>query len=137
MWGIDPQTKKFFVGTKSVFNKVKIKINYTHADIEKNHGDKPRVASILHSCMDCLPRIEGIYQGDFIGWGGEKVYTLIALPTSFSTRWLPETIVFGDILTTLVTLSRMQRFGLVSLTMFPSKYMQTDENHSVKIKSVS
>ena len=34
VWGINPENKKFFVGTKSVFNKIKIKINYTHYDIE-------------------------------------------------------------------------------------------------------
>ena len=95
VWGIDPQTKRFFVGTKSVFNKVKIKINYTHADIEKNHGDKPRVASILHSCMDCLPRIEGIFQGDFIGWGGERVYTPNCITYKFFDTIAPETIVFA------------------------------------------
>ena len=35
VWGINPENNRFFVGTKSVFNKVKIKINYTHGDIER------------------------------------------------------------------------------------------------------
>ena len=34
--GINPENDKFFVGTKSVFNKTP-KINYTNADIKKNH----------------------------------------------------------------------------------------------------
>ena len=34
VWGINPENGKFFVGTKSVFNKVKIKINYSHYDID-------------------------------------------------------------------------------------------------------
>ena len=75
VWGINPDNGKFFVGTKSVFNKVRVKINYTHYDIEVNHGDKPAVASILHICLEKLSRVEGVYQGDFIGYGGGKEYT--------------------------------------------------------------
>ena len=72
VWGTNPQTKKFFVGTKSVFNKVKVKINYTHEDIDTNH--EGAVAIILHCALDCLPRTEGIVQGDFIGFGGDDTY---------------------------------------------------------------
>jgi hypothetical protein len=74
VWGTCPFRGRFFVGTKSVFNKKKIKINYSHYDIEVNHGDVPKVASILHVCFDNLPRIEGIVQGDFIGFGGNDFY---------------------------------------------------------------
>ena len=35
--GINPENGKFFVGTKSVFN-VTPKINYTPADIRRNHS---------------------------------------------------------------------------------------------------
>ena len=42
VWGINPECGRFFVGTKSVFNKVKVKINYTHRDIEDNHSANPR-----------------------------------------------------------------------------------------------
>lgn len=95
VWGINPENKRFFVGTKSVFNKVKIKINYTHDDIEKNHGDRPRVASILHLCMDSLPRLDGIYQGDFIGFGGTKEYTPNCITYKFPDTISPESIVFA------------------------------------------
>ena len=37
IWGTHPVTQKFFVGTKSVFNRKLIKVNYTHKDIDKNH----------------------------------------------------------------------------------------------------
>lgn len=33
--GIDPESKQFFVGTKSVFNKKEPKVNFTEEDIEK------------------------------------------------------------------------------------------------------
>ena len=73
VWGTNPATGKFFVGTKSVFNKVKIKINESHQEIEQNHTGA--VAEILHHCFDCLPSFTGIIQCDFIGFGGDDTYT--------------------------------------------------------------
>jgi hypothetical protein len=72
VWGTNPATGKFFVGTKSVFNKVKIKINETHDDIDRNHSGV--VANILHHCFDYLPDFDGIVQGDFIGFGGDDTF---------------------------------------------------------------
>ena len=72
VWGTNPATGNFFVGTKSVFNKVKIKINESHADIDANHEGE--VADILHACFDWLPNTGGIFQGDFIGFGGRDEY---------------------------------------------------------------
>ena len=72
VWGCNPVNGKFFVGTKSVFNKVKIKINHSHEEIDANHEGK--VATILHACFDSLPRTNHIYQGDFIGFGGDDTY---------------------------------------------------------------
>ena len=73
VWGTNPASGKFFVGTKSVFNKVRIKINESHEDIDANH--KGEVANILHMCLDYLPKTDCIYQGDFIGFGGKSEYT--------------------------------------------------------------
>ena len=72
VWGKNPATGKFFVGTKSVFNKKLIKINEAHSDIDRNHSGN--VANILHHCFDCLPRIDWIAQGDFIGFGGDDTF---------------------------------------------------------------
>ena len=72
VWGKNPATGKFFVGTKSVFNKKLIKINEAHSDIDRNHSGP--VADILHHCFDYLPAIDGIVQGDFIGFGGDDTY---------------------------------------------------------------
>ena len=72
VWGTNPQTGKFFVGTKSVFNKKLIKINETHDDIDRNHSGN--VADILHHCLDYLPDFDGIVQGDFIGFGGDDTF---------------------------------------------------------------
>ena len=88
VWGINPENNKFFVGTKSVFNKVRVKINYNHNDIEVNHGDKPAVASILHMCFEKLPRIGGVYQCDFIGYGGGTTYQ----PNTITYKFLPSPV---------------------------------------------
>ena len=68
VWGTNPKTNKFFVGTKSVFNKKLIKINHDHREIDANHQGE--VADILHKCLDNLPFTTSIFQGDFIGFGG-------------------------------------------------------------------
>ena len=73
VWGTNPANGKFFVGTKSVFNKVKIKINHSHEEIDANHAGE--VALILHACFANLPRTDSILQGDFIGFGGDDTYT--------------------------------------------------------------
>lgn len=82
VWGTNPASGNFFVGTKSVFNKVKLKINESHEDIDRNHSGN--VAQILHCCLDSLPRTDNIYQGDFIGFGGVNFYTPNTITYQFS-----------------------------------------------------
>ena len=87
VWGTDPENGKFFVGTKSVFNKRTPKVNYSIQDIERNHPDF-ELNSILIRCFNCLPRIgfEGrVFQGDFIGFGGYRDYKPNAISYSFDT----------------------------------------------------
>jgi len=86
VWGTDPENGKFFVGTKSVFNKRTPKVNYTVQDIERNHQDFG-LQSILIRCLHCLPRIgfEGrVFQGDFIGFGGYRDYKPNAISYTFA-----------------------------------------------------
>ena len=73
--GITLRIKGVFVGTKSSSTNARSKINYSHHDIEKNHGDNERVASILHTCLECLPDRCGVWQGDFLGYGGTDTLT--------------------------------------------------------------
>ncbi len=63
--GVNPENGKFFVGTKSVFNKTP-KINYTSRDIARNHSGV--VADKLNVCLVNLSRlrIKGILQGDLL-----------------------------------------------------------------------
>ena len=72
VWGIDPACGEFFVGTKAVFNKKKIRIAHNHEEIDLFY--EGQVAQILHCCFDHLPRTETIYQADFIGFGGLSEY---------------------------------------------------------------
>lgn len=63
--GIDPENGKFFVGTKALFNKTP-KINYTNADIDKNHAGG--LADKLKIALKEFPKMKmkGIFQGDFM-----------------------------------------------------------------------
>jgi len=65
--GINPENGKFFVGTKSIFNKVP-KINYTPEDIIENHGHAPGLVDKLTKALKYLPSlgIKNILQGDFM-----------------------------------------------------------------------
>ena len=86
VWGTNPENGKFFVGTKSVFNKVRPKINYSVEDICNNHPDVG-LQSILIRCFHCLPRSEevpfSVFQGDFIGFGGYRDYKPNAISYTF------------------------------------------------------
>ena len=68
--GVNPENGKFFVGTKSVFNKTP-KINYTSRDIARNHSGV--VADKLNVCLANLSRlrIKGILQGDLLFTTGD------------------------------------------------------------------
>ena len=63
--GTNPENGKFFVGSKSIFNK-NPKINYTVADVKKNHGGG--LAYKLIVALKTFPAlgIPGIWQGDLL-----------------------------------------------------------------------
>ena len=74
VFGHHPETGKFFVASKSAFN-VKPKINYTHADIAKNHGHAPGLMDKLHDALNHLKKVApktGVYQGDLMFSGNDK-----------------------------------------------------------------
>ena len=70
IFGEHPETKKFFVASKSAFNKTP-KINHTHEDIEKNHGHAPGLVQKLKAALDHAHKIkpQGIYQADIMHAG--------------------------------------------------------------------
>jgi hypothetical protein len=74
VYGKHPKTGKFFVATKSAFNKDP-KINYTDKDIEANHGHAPGLVAKLKEALHHLPKIMpkhgGVYQGDLMYGHGD------------------------------------------------------------------
>ena len=90
--GINPENKKFFVGTKSIFN-VAPKINYTNADISRNHGGA--LADKLKICLKLLPSlgISGILQGDLLFTSGDKKTATVAGQKSIV--FTPNTITYA------------------------------------------
>ena len=91
VWGRNPANNKFFVGTKSVFNKKLIKINHNHTDIDRNHQGK--VADILHLCLDNLPVTDNIYQGDYLGCGGTNSFNPNTIRYDFPDKVSQEIVI--------------------------------------------
>jgi hypothetical protein len=74
VYGRHPENGKFFVASKSAFNKTP-KINYTPADIERNHGHAPGLVEKLKSALTHLPKVapeKGVYQGDMMFTDDDK-----------------------------------------------------------------
>jgi hypothetical protein len=74
IFGIHPENRRFFVGTKSVFAK-NSKINYTYEDIYKNHKD-PNLREILYTALEFLPKL--FHNGHYIKVGvfsGDVMFT--------------------------------------------------------------
>ena len=77
VFGHHPENGKFFVASKSAFNKTP-KINYTPKDIEKNHGHAPGLVKKLKDALQHLPKVtpkKGVYQGDMMFSKEDKMKT--------------------------------------------------------------
>ena len=85
VFGTNPNNGRFFVGTKSVFNKVKNMVCYTVEDINEKYDKRTHssLIDVLVACLLYLPRIEEVIQADFIGFGGSNVYRPNTLTYSF------------------------------------------------------
>ena len=82
--GIDPESGKFFVGTKGVFAKTP-KLGTSHEEIDRFYGESGALPK-LHLAFDHLSKVgmTGVLQGDFMfdteslheeEIGGEQMYT--------------------------------------------------------------
>ena len=92
--GINPDNGKFFVGTKSIFNKDP-KINYTLEDIKQNHGHAPGLVDKLNKALYYLPSlgIKKILQGDFMFDDG--MLEVIDIDGEPHYRFKPNTIIYA------------------------------------------
>ena len=90
--GINPENNKFFVGTKSVFNRTP-KINYTVSDINRNHSGP--VASKLQVCLRELKKlgIRGILQGDLLFTSDDK--KVVSIDGQSMISFTPNTITYA------------------------------------------
>lgn len=73
VYGHHPENGKFFVASKSAFNKSP-KINYSDGDIEKNHGHAPGLVEKLKAALHHIPKIvpkKGVFQGDMLYSGND------------------------------------------------------------------
>ena len=103
--GPSPENGKFFVGTKSVFNKTP-KVNYNIQDIRNNHEGP--VANILRECLQYLSGLgmKEILQGDLMFTssgkklttykdGSGKSETMISFQPNTIVYMVPENTPFG------------------------------------------
>ena len=95
--GTYPGTKRFFVGTKSVFNK-NAKINFRDTDVDVNHGHAPGLVSKLKDALEYFPAlgINGVAQGDLLFTDDKKYETIdgercITFTPNTITYCIPET----------------------------------------------
>ena len=73
VFGTHPENGKFFVASKSAFNK-NPKINHTPDDIEKNHGHAPGLVDKLKHALEHLPKVTPkgrVFQGDMMYTPGD------------------------------------------------------------------
>jgi hypothetical protein len=121
--GTNPENGKFFVGTKSVFNKTP-KINYTSADIARNHPGG--VASKLQVALRELKKlgIRGIVQGDCLFTSEDKQVANIDGQSMIT--FTPNTITYAMPIDSPVgrQIARA-RFGIVFHTQYNGKTMNS------------
>ena len=119
--GIHPENNKFFIGTKSVFNKTPI-INYNLKDIKNNHKNNRDLVKILSNLLVELPKmnINGVYQGDLLYWPS-LVKKRLVNGTSYLT-FKPNSITYSvDSGGELADNIRKSKFGIVFHTKYNGK----------------
>lgn len=121
--GINPENGKFFVGTKSVFNKTP-KINYTNSDISRNHSGV--LASKLSVCLSQLKKIvtSGVYQGDLLFTSGDVKTAIIDGQSQYT--FTPNTITYA--MPTNSSIGRKissAKLGIVFHTKYSGRTMQS------------
>tara|TARA_B100000941_G_C28504166_1_gene556198 strand:- start:547 stop:1740 length:1194 start_codon:yes stop_codon:yes gene_type:complete len=90
--GRNPQDGRFFVGTKSVFNKTNPKVVYSEADADRLYPGQT-VGGILKNCLERLSTlpIQGVLQGDLLY---QKKPPVIMLEGKRTYSFRPNTITY-------------------------------------------
>ena len=119
--GVNPENGKFFVGTKSIFN-VTPKINYTTADIRRNHTGA--VAQKLSVCLAHLSslNIKQILQGDLLFTNDKK---MAAIRGEKMITFTPNTITYAvQADSNIGKKIARAKMGIVFHTMYTGKDMK-------------
>ena len=120
--GINPENGKFFVGSKSIFNKKTPKINYSIGDIKKNHtGGVVKKLEYAFKYLKGL-NIKGIVQGDLMFTPGD-----IKTETIDDEKYLtftPNTITYAvPVGSDLAKEIKRAKMGIVFHTRYTGKEM--------------
>ena len=121
--GINPENGKFFVGTKGAFNATP-KLNYTDADIDKNHPGEG-LNKKLKVALRYLPKlgIKGVLQGDMMFTKGDLQNEIID-GTDYIT-FQPNTIVYAvPVDSKLSQMMRAAQIGVVFHTSYTGKTLE-------------
>ena len=125
--GINPENGKFFVGSKSIFNK-DAKLNYTVADVRRNHSGG--LAEKLETALKYLPElgITDIIHGDFMYSKNELKSETIDGKKYITFR--PNTITYAvPEGTTLARQILSSRMGIVFHTTYSGSTMSSLQTH--------
>ena len=121
--GRNPQDGRFFVGTKSVFNKQNPKVVYSEADADRLYPGQT-VGSILKECLQRLSTlpIQGVLQGDLLY---QKTPATIMLEGKRNYSFRPNTITYTiDVDSELGQKVGKSKLGIVFHTEYTGKTMQ-------------
>jgi hypothetical protein len=121
--GVNPENGKFFVGTKSIFNK-NAKLNYTNKDIDENHPSEG-LNNKLKYALEHLSKlgIKGVLQGDMMFTRGDLKKETIDGESYITFQ--PNTIVYAVPSASKLAQSMMAaQIGVVFHTTYSGKTME-------------
>ncbi len=121
--GRNPQDGRFFVGTKSVFNKQNPKVVYSEADADRLYPGQT-VGGILKNCLQRLSTlpIQGVLQGDLLY---QTTPSVIMLEGKRTYSFRPNTITYTiDVKSELGEKVGKSKLGIVFHTEYTGRTMQ-------------
>ena len=121
--GVNPENGKFFVGTKSIFNK-NAKLNYTDKDIDENHPAEG-LNNKLKYALEHLSKlgIKGVLQGDMMFTKGDLKKETIDGESYITFQ--PNTIVYAVPTSSKLAQTMMAaQIGVVFHTTYSGKTME-------------
>ena len=122
--GRDPVNQRFFVGTKSVFNKVNPKVCYDDTDIDRYYQAEI-LRRKLKTCLKYLSQtgIVGVFQGDLLFTEEDKKYAKIGGKQVVTFQ--PNAITYAVPVDSLKGISVMEaKLGIVFHTLYFGETLQ-------------